>query len=120
MGFLTKKCRNPVSRRRTVLQDLDRLERRQSGNVDLGMKYKGWKMKRVCILSFLALAACNSENVATLYKKGLDKTERIHIATFDTEGGFEANNTSCAAITVLLEQQDAMNRYWCEQGRYHK
>jgi hypothetical protein len=84
------------------------------------MQSKGWKMKRVFVLSFLALAACNSDNVATLYKKGLEKTERIHIATFDTEGGFETNNTSCAAITVLLEQQDPMNRYWCEQGRYHK
>ena len=77
-------------------------------------------MKRVFLLAFVMLAACNSDNVATLYKKGLEKTERIHVATFDADGGFEANNTSCAAIIVLLEQQDAMNRYWCEKGRYHQ
>lgn len=77
-------------------------------------------MKRVFLLAFVMLVACNSDNVATLYKKGLEKTERIHVATFDVDGGFEANNTSCAAITVLLEQQDAMNRYWCEKGRYHQ
>ena len=77
-------------------------------------------MKRVVFFLLFALAACNSDNVATLYKKGLEKSERVHIATFDADGGFEANNTSCAAITVLLEQQDPMNRYWCEQGRYHK
>ena len=77
-------------------------------------------MKRVFLLSLFALSACNGDNVATLYKKGLEKSERIHIATFDADGGFEANNTSCAAITVLLEQQDPMNRYWCEHGRYHQ
>lgn len=77
-------------------------------------------MKSLPFLLALFITACNYSdgNIVTLYKKGLDKTERIHVATFDTAGGFEANNTSCAAISILLETQDPMNRFWCEKGHY--
>ena len=54
----------------------------------------------------------------TLYKKGLGRNERIHIATFDSASDAKSNQMSCASISVLLEKQDAMNRYWCEKGYY--
>ena len=79
-------------------------------------------MKYLLSATVILLASCNFTDgeIVTLYKKGLEKTERIHVATFDTSGGFEANNTSCAAIAILLETQDPMNRFWCEKGHYHK
>lgn len=79
-----------------------------------------FEMKFFPLLMALLLGACSyhEENVVTLYKKGLDKTERIHVASFDTAGGLEANHTSCAAISIILETQDPMNRFWCEKGRY--
>jgi hypothetical protein len=77
-------------------------------------------MKYLTAIFLFLLGACDasSDSVVTLYKKGLEKTERIHVATFDAVSGAESNQMSCAAISVLLEKQDAMNRYWCEKGYY--
>ncbi len=77
-------------------------------------------MKSLPFLLALLVTACNYSdgNIVTLYKTALEKTERIHLATFDTASGFEPNNTSCAAIAILLEMQDPMNRFWCEKGHY--
>ena len=79
----------------------------------------------------ICLASCSpfpaNESVFPLYRNSmldnpiLDKSSRIHIATFDTDDGRDYNQGNCEIARQLFQSQDGVKtRFWCEMGRYKK
>ena len=59
-----------------------------------------------------------AEDVYTLYRSSaLDKTMRIHMATFDSSDGQEYNEENCALVRdLILTLPNVAVAYWCERG----
>ena len=85
----------------------------------------------------LSVTACkDTDTQYTLYREGvdiqtleIDRTKRIHIATFDAEIDAAYNSANCSFAEELFNaNQPHYNytvskvrvRYWCEKGRYRK
>ena len=77
------------------------------------------------------LASCSpfpaNESVFTLYRNSmlddptLNKSSRIHIATFDADDGRDYNQGNCEIARQLFQSQIGVTtRFWCEMGRYRK
>ena len=62
-------------------------------------------MKYFIALFLFFLGACDAsiDIFVTLYKKGLERNERIHIATFDSASDAKSNQMLCTSISELLE-----------------
>jgi len=58
--------------------------------------------------------------VFTLYRNSvLDRTMRVHVATFDTDNGARYNKENCVVAADLFQSQAGVDtRYWCELGRF--
>ena len=85
-------------------------------------------MKRLVLFAVAILATFPSyahrgdhipaEDVYTLYRSSaLDKTMRIHMATFDSADGKEYNEENCALVRdLILTLPNIAVAYWCERG----
>lgn len=82
-------------------------------------------------VAIIALASCSqfpaSKSAFTLYRNSmldnptLDKSSRIHIATFDADDGRDYNQGNCELARQLFQSQLGVEtRFWCEMGRYRK
>jgi hypothetical protein len=100
--------------------------------------------KSTATLLLLMLAACTGESDSefTLYRSGIDvptqkhdETLRIHVATFDADGGAKYNLANCEFARDLFTSNQPHFRdyrsntvalgtmrvkYWCEKGRFRK
>lgn len=82
----------------------------------------------VILLSFSlpaqsAIAFRVSEDaVYTLYRDSvLDKSLRIHVATFDADASQAYNKENCEIARDLFEGQPGVeSTYWCEKGYYRE
>lgn len=76
--------------------------------------------------AFLVIAstslAATGEEIYTLYRDSVvDRTMRIHVATFDATDGASYNRENCAQARDLFQSQPGVNtKFWCEPGRYKK
>ena len=76
----------------------------------------------VIFLSFPSFAHrgddIQAEDVYTLYRSSaLDKTMRVHMATFDSSDGKEYNEENCALVRdLILSLPNVTVVYWCEPG----
>jgi hypothetical protein len=92
-------------------------------------------MRRVLAVTLIAaiigLASCSqfpaTESAFTLYRNSLlgnpslNRSSRIHIATFDADDGRDYNQGNCETARQLFQSQDGVKtRFWCEMGRYRK
>lgn len=88
-------------------------------------------MRRYVGLAILAsLAACGGfqgANEITLYRNSsVDRTIRVHFATFDADGAAEPNRKNCemaarllnANINSLANGATTGVGFWCEDGKY--
>ena len=70
------------------------------------------------------LAGCSAKSdVFTLYRNSvIDRSMRIHVATFDAaDGGEKYNSENCdLAATLFASQAGVKTRFWCEKGIYRK
>lgn len=61
-------------------------------------------------------------DIYTLYRDGmLDKSIRIHWATFDNESESEKqgfNKKNCENISDYYNNQNLAVRFWCEKGKF--
>ncbi|WP_417434348.1 hypothetical protein [Hoeflea sp.] len=66
--------------------------------------------------------AAQYEGIYTLYRNStLDITIRVHLATFDSDGGQNYNLENCLIAADLFQSQPGVTvKYWCEPGRYRK
>jgi hypothetical protein len=58
-------------------------------------------------------------DVYTLYRTSYigGETSRVHVATFDSRWGNEANRKACELTRDLyLNRPDETEKYWCEAG----
>ena len=65
----------------------------------------------------------SEDSVYTLYRdSALDKSMRIHIATFDADESSQAyNKENCEIARDLFEGQPGVTvTYWCEKGYYRE
>ena len=69
----------------------------------------------------LTMAGCTAEtDVFTLYRNSpIDKTMRIHVATFNARAGEKYNAENCDIAAGLFVAQGGVTvRYWCERGPF--
>ncbi len=83
------------------------------------MKRSGWMSSIVAALVSLP-AVGQDVDVFTLYRNSvLDRTMRVHVATFDTDNGASYNEANCAIAADLFQGQSGVEtRYWCEPGHF--
>ena len=64
----------------------------------------------------------SEDAVYTLYRDSvLDKSLRIHVATFDADASQAYNKENCEIARDLFEgQPDVESTYWCEKGYYRE
>jgi hypothetical protein len=77
------------------------------------------KFLTIILLIFGTTAVAN-ETAATLYRNSiLDKTTRMHIATFDASHGEAYNWENCQIAAQLFQNQPLVEtKFWCEKGNY--
>lgn len=78
------------------------------------------RLMLIAITLMLATQATASKDVATLYRNSiLDKTTRMHIATFDASHGEAYNWENCQIAAELFQNQPLVEtKFWCEKGNY--
>ncbi len=64
----------------------------------------------------------SEDSVYTLYRdSALDKSMRIHVATFDADASQAYNKENCEIARDLFEGQPGVTvTYWCEKGYYRE
>ncbi len=64
----------------------------------------------------------SEDSVYTLYRDSvLDKSLRIHVATFDADASQAYNKENCEIARDLFEGQPGVtSTYWCEKGYYRE
>lgn len=64
----------------------------------------------------------SKDKVYTLYRdSALDKSMRIHVATFDADASQAYNKENCEIARDLFEGQPGVTvTYWCEKGYYRE
>jgi hypothetical protein len=79
-----------------------------------------WATSCVALLSGCDGGRASDAETWTLYRNSmLDKTMRIHWATFDAKDGPGFNRENCmAAAGVINRQREVTVLYWCENGRF--
>jgi hypothetical protein len=87
-------------------------------------------MAILCLACNLSLTGCGlggaDDAVYTLYRTSAipnapSELMRIHMATFDADGGEQYNRENCQLSAELFQAQPGVTvRYWCEKGRYRK
>lgn len=67
-------------------------------------------------------ALANDSTTYTLYRNTETNTNaRVHIATFDSDGGSAYNRESCQLVSDLLQLQPGIKTiFWCEAGRVRR
>ena len=76
----------------------------------------------IALTSILAGCSVNS-GIFTLYRNSvIDRSMRIHVATFDAaDGGEKYNSENCdLAANLFASQAGVKTRFWCEKGIYRK
>jgi hypothetical protein len=78
----------------------------------------------------LTLGACGlsitDDSVYTLYRTSpvpvpTPELQRVHVATFDAEGGEQYNRENCDITRQLFQAQPGIVvRYWCEKGSFRQ
>ncbi len=89
-----------------------------------------WGAIITIIIIFLAqIFYFNKFATYTLYRNSvLDKSARIHIATFDSEDRIinqdnynSYNKENCQRAAILFQPSEASEeKYWCEKGKFKK
>ena len=84
----------------------------------------------MAIVGLSVLTGCVPNNLSdssyTLYRDSpIDKTMRIHVATFDSKAGGDMNpdysRVACEETASMWQSNDSLRRnWWCEQGQYRK
>ncbi len=66
--------------------------------------------------------AATSERTYTLYRNSvMDKSMRIHVATFDSTDGEAYNRENCEQAATLFQAQSGVKtKFWCESGHFKK
>ena len=60
-----------------------------------------------------------NDQVMTLYRNSVTGPLRIHVATFDVDGGIQYNSENCQIAAELFRLQPGVAVfYWCERGYY--
>jgi hypothetical protein len=83
-------------------------------------------MRHIALLSIFIsmLVGCDGGDSATsvLYRNSAtDSNMRIHVATFDADGGEAYNRGNCEQAQSLFQTQPGVKtKFWCEKGRYRK
>lgn len=74
----------------------------------------------LCILLLGGPALAGDATTFTLYRDSLlDRSARLHIASFDTAEGESYNRENCNLVAVLMQEQPGVRtRFWCEKGQY--
>lgn len=83
---------------------------------------KGIKIGVCAVLAFgMTLSGCNDTSY-TLYRNSVvDRTMRLHVASFDASDGEAYNRENCDISMGLFQRQAGVNvKYWCEKGPYRK
>ena len=69
-------------------------------------------------------AGCSADSgTFTLYRNSvIDRSMRIHVATFDAaDGGEKYNSGNCDLAATLFASQDGVKtRFWCEKGIFRR
>lgn len=75
--------------------------------------------------SYILLGALASPALAddsttfTLYRGDEGSNAKVHVATFDSNGGARYNHESCQLAADLFQLQPGVKSiFWCERGRY--
>jgi len=78
------------------------------------------KLLPFLVLLFINSCTDNGSDPYTLYRNSvLDKSSRIHIATFDSKEGNGYNMANCNIAQDLFQNQPFVEtRFWCEKGFY--
>ena len=78
-------------------------------------------LRTVALIAFaVTLSSCTKDSeVYTLYRNSVaNEHMRIHVATFDAQGGHDYNMGNCnIARDLFADQRGVTVRYWCERGR---
>jgi hypothetical protein len=81
----------------------------------------------LALLLLIAFSQANAHQSSsaypvTLYRNSvLDRLMRIHVATFNTDGGYQYNWENCVLAASLFQSQPGVKTYfWCEPGDYKK
>ncbi len=79
-------------------------------------------MNKFIILISLFLMSCSQNESYTLYRNSVvDKTMRLHVATFDAKDGEKYNQENCEIARELFQKQDGVKvKFWCEKGVFRK
>ncbi len=79
-------------------------------------------MNKFIILISLFLMSCSQNESYTLYRNSvIDKTMRLHVATFDAKDGEKYNQENCEIARELFQKQDGViTKFWCEKGVFRK
>ncbi len=79
-------------------------------------------MNKLIILISLFLMSCSQNESYTLYRNSvIDKTMRLHVATFDAKDGEKYNQENCEIARELFQKQDGViTKFWCEKGVFRK
>ncbi len=79
-------------------------------------------MNKFIILISLFLMSCSQNESYTLYRNSvIDKTMRLHVATFDAKDGEKYNQENCEIARELFQKQDGViTKFWCEKGKFEK
>ncbi len=79
-------------------------------------------MNKFIILISLFLMSCSQNESYTLYRNSvIDKTMRLHVATFDAKDGEKYNQENCEIARELFQKQDGViTKFWCEKGKFKK
>ncbi len=79
-------------------------------------------MNKFIILISLFLMSCSQNESYTLYRNSvIDKTMRLHVATFDAKDGEKYNQENCEIARELFQKQDGViTKFWCEKGVFKK
>lgn len=76
----------------------------------------------IALALLTAPALANEADTYTLYRNSVkDSNARVHIATFDSNGGNVYNRESCQLVADLLQLQPGIQTiFWCEAGRVRR
>lgn len=81
------------------------------------------KFTAFALLAALGLpVSADGRDTFTLYRNTeANQNDRIHIATFDSDGGFRYNMESCHLAAALFQLQPRVYTvFWCERGVYRR
>ena len=77
----------------------------------------------VIVISSIFAGCSSDSDTFTMYRNSvIDRSMRIHVATFNAAvGGDKYNSGNCDLAASLFASQDGVKtRFWCEKGTYKK